>query len=85
MERGIEGMEWMGSGPNPHERQPESVRASGPDWGGTGLCAEAQADGVPCTIAGRSCDTCSRFTASRQREQVRLRRGPMRAGSSGAS
>jgi hypothetical protein len=66
MERGIEGMEWMGSGPNPHEREPDIARAGLPDWGGTGLCAEAQADGIPCPALGRSCDTCGRITASRR-------------------
>ncbi len=25
-----------------------------------GLCAEAQADGVPCTELGRDCETCRR-------------------------
>jgi hypothetical protein len=28
--------------------------------GGTGLCAEAQADGVPCTELGRDCEICER-------------------------
>jgi hypothetical protein len=31
-----------------------------PEWDGTGLCAEAQADGVPCHEVGRSCDVCGR-------------------------
>jgi hypothetical protein len=26
----------------------------------TGLCDEAQADGVPCYEAGRQCETCAR-------------------------
>ncbi len=26
----------------------------------TGLCEEAQADGVPCYEVGRECDTCGR-------------------------
>ena len=60
MERDIEGMEWMGFKSNPHEREPDAVRAGLPEWDGTGLCAEAQADGVPCTVLGRSCDTCGR-------------------------
>jgi hypothetical protein len=30
------------------------------EWEGTGLCAEAQADGVPCYELGRSCDECGR-------------------------
>ena len=29
------------------------------EWRGTGLCAQAQADGVPCTELGRTCDICS--------------------------
>jgi hypothetical protein len=28
--------------------------------GGTGLCPEAQADGVPCTELGRDCEICER-------------------------
>ncbi len=31
------------------------------DWWnthGVALCAEAQADGVPCTVGGRACETC---------------------------
>ena len=30
------------------------------DRNGTGLCEEAQADGVPCYEAGRQCETCAR-------------------------
>lgn len=25
---------------------------------GVALCAEAQADGVPCTVVGKACETC---------------------------
>jgi hypothetical protein len=61
MERGIEGMEWMHSEANPREpARREALRAGLPEWGGTGLCSEAQADGVPCTALGRDCDTCAR-------------------------
>ena len=35
------------------------------EWDGTGLCPEAQADGVPCQEAGRSCDVCGRRTPER--------------------
>ena len=35
-----------------------------PEWRGTGLCLAAQADGVPCTETGRSCEICGR--ASRE-------------------
>lgn len=31
---------------------------------GVALCAEAQADGVPCTELGRSCDTCEMALAA---------------------
>ena len=27
---------------------------------GTGLCPEAQADGVPCTALGKDCEICER-------------------------
>jgi hypothetical protein len=27
---------------------------------GTGLCPEAQADGVPCTALGRDCEICEK-------------------------
>ncbi len=30
------------------------------EWRGTGLCPEAQADGVPCPDPATSCDTCGR-------------------------
>ncbi len=30
--------------------------------GGTGLCPEAQADGVPCDELGRDCEICERAT-----------------------
>jgi hypothetical protein len=58
-------MEWMASKPNPHDpdRRPP---ADFQEWGGTGLCSEAQADGVPCTVAGRPCDTCSKAVAARE-------------------
>jgi hypothetical protein len=59
MERDIEGMEWMATGVNLHDPARRVVEVP-PEWGGTGLCAEAQADGVPCTVAGRECDTCAR-------------------------
>ena len=31
---------------------------------GVGLCAEAQADGVPCTALGRACETCAMAVAA---------------------
>lgn len=38
----------------PPEGRPED------DWDLTGLCSEAQADGVPCFELGRHCETCER-------------------------
>lgn len=35
-------------------------------------CAEAQADGVPCTILGRDCAICERALASVQLRDVAL-------------
>jgi len=37
---------------------------------GVALCAEAQADGVPCTEIGRQCETCA--MAVRALEDARL-------------
>ena len=31
---------------------------------GVALCAEAQADGVPCTALGRACETCAMAVAA---------------------
>ncbi len=33
--------------------------------GGTGLCPEAQADGVPCDELGRDCEICERATSEK--------------------
>lgn len=33
---------------------------SGAPVPGTGLCPEAQADGVPCTALGRDCEICEK-------------------------
>ena len=30
------------------------------EWAGTGLCPEAQADGVPCPTPSDACDRCGR-------------------------
>jgi hypothetical protein len=66
MESGIEGMEWMASKPNPNDPERKNTPDAAGEWGGTGLCAEAQADGVPCTALGRECDTCGKsFPATR--------------------
>jgi hypothetical protein len=37
------------------------------------LCAEAQADGVPCTALGRECDVCERaYPLLRDREPKKV-------------
>jgi len=44
-------------------RTPETERALGtpaPLWVGTGLCCEAQGDGVPCYGVDGECETCGR-------------------------
>ena len=46
------------------ENQPSSEGASkrlfSPDLHQSGLCSEAQADGVPCQELGRECHVCER-------------------------
>ena len=37
--------------------------------GGTGLCPEAQADGVPCTELGRDCEVCERAYSKEDEEK----------------
>jgi hypothetical protein len=39
---------------------PVPPTGSEPDWDATGLCDQAQADGVPCFELGRQCETCNR-------------------------
>ena len=36
--------------------------------GGTGLCPEAQADGVPCTELGRDCEICERANSKKDED-----------------
>ena len=36
---------------------------AGEEWRGAGLCAMAQADGVPCTELGRKCEECEKAEA----------------------
>ena len=40
-----------------------------PELPGTGPCAEAQADGVPCTKVGKDCEECERYLRRLRREQ----------------
>ena len=41
---------------------------------GVGLCAEAQADGVPCTELGRDCETCAQAVRDFSPEDLALLR-----------
>ena len=51
---------------------PDRTPTGSGEWRSTGLCAQAQADGVPCNEAGRSCDVCSHADASPAfRERIR--------------
>jgi hypothetical protein len=47
-----------------------------PGWSGTGLCPEAQADGIPCHEVGRDCETCGRAAPAypSRRRAIRSRR-----------
>jgi hypothetical protein len=52
-----------------HSRAHRGPKASpGEDLGGP-LCAEAQADGVPCYELGRECETCERAYTSWVKER----------------
>lgn len=42
----------------------ERTQKSDEGWNRTGLCGEAQADGVPCYELGRKCETCERARAA---------------------
>jgi hypothetical protein len=55
--------------------------AAQPEWHGTGLCTIAQADGVPCVEAGRSCDICARAS----KELLPAEAGPQPAREEGKS
>ena len=44
------------------KKRPADQVESGPG----ALCAEAQADGVPCTELGRDCETCSKAQARKK-------------------
>lgn len=44
-----------------HDTEPDRQDALQPPRAGTGaLCAQAQADGVPCTELGMDCEICGR-------------------------
>lgn len=57
------------AGPKPVRRDEKTeVRTRRGRGTGTGaLCAEAQADGVPCFELGRECATCERARGSHER------------------
>ncbi len=56
-------------------RDSGSTRTNGEEeWTQTGLCAEAQADGVPCYELGRYCETCERARAGIDDEGPRGRK-----------
>jgi hypothetical protein len=42
----------------PSDLKPWSNPGLAQEWPCTGLCPQAQADGVPCYELGRSCDVC---------------------------
>ena len=58
----MNGRDWRTNrgAPGREARQETAGMSRLPDWRGTGRCAEAQADGVPCTALGKACDTCER-------------------------
>ena len=47
---------------------------------GVALCAEAQADGVPCTTLGRQCEPCSRAVQAFQDSRLAAAPRQPRAG-----
>jgi hypothetical protein len=56
-------------------RQTQCNKDEAPLTPGTGaLCAEAQADGVPCYELGRDCQVCGRAMARSEREPPELPR-----------
>lgn len=50
-------------GQNPRESRKPERKATAPHP----LCAEAQADGVPCYEVGRQCEVCERARAEKPR------------------
>ncbi len=52
----------------------EKKDAPGEERTQTGLCGEAQADGVPCDETGRECETCGRGRAPDPAPPVRPER-----------
>jgi hypothetical protein len=54
----------------PDPEEPSGCLCGG-EWEGTGLCEQAQADGVPCYEVGRSCDACGRARPANSPETAR--------------
>ena len=50
---------------SPRDRDPTATVDAQGIWCQAGLCAEAQADGVPCEEPGRRCEACERATPER--------------------
>lgn len=50
-------------GAKPGKKKARAVKlapATGVSWHASGLCAQAQADGVPCSEQGRKCEECDK-------------------------
>lgn len=56
--------------PAPSDRDGRRERPARVESGLGVLCAEAQADGVPCSAIGKDCETCERAVASRDDRDV---------------
>jgi hypothetical protein len=48
----------------PTPEEPEETPVVTPAWDQSGLCPQAQADGVPCTEVGRKCEICEEAAQS---------------------
>jgi hypothetical protein len=64
---GVKELDTMPDAPKPHDIPAESEpREAQPAtlWSGTGLCCEAQGDGIPCKGTDGECETCGRALPS---------------------
>ena len=52
----------MADAPKPHDGNTNTKNDTQPAplWTGTGLCCEAQGDGIPCRGTDGECETCGR-------------------------
>ena len=56
-------MKVMADPPKPADQTPNNeppIAVAVPRWAGTGLCCEAQGDGVPCKGTDGECEACGR-------------------------